>query len=124
MNNINFGDIYWVPSKLSNFPTGYWCVVLCVNIKEKKIIWQKLSSQIYKIFPNFGSFTNDACSCCSKHNKIDVYRKYLLGVSNYIDLDTVVFLNFYKYAFLKKETFFSVNWCKDDNLFDFSAFNN
>lgn len=119
MPEIKFGTIYWIPPRLSTWNKGHWVVVVSVDKANKKIVYEKLSSQIYKVFPNFGSFTNEFCYNCSVHSQLSNFKKYITRQAQYLNTDTVVHLNFHNYSFLKRETFFCVDWLKSDNLFDF-----
>ncbi|MFH0845854.1 MAG: hypothetical protein V1851_00410 [Patescibacteria group bacterium] len=115
----NFGDIYWIPANKHPKLSMHWVVLLCIDKKNKLVFYQSLSSRVYKVFPNFGSFTNTYCPHCSINSNIKSFKKYLTKKSSYIDIDNVIFLNFNKFNFLNKETYIPLNTIEKDFYFDF-----
>lgn len=121
---LSFGDVYYIPQKFNPQYGQHYVVILGLDKDAKKIYLKSLSSRIYKIFPNFGSFRNLLCSFCSVDSKMPDYKKQLYGKYTPISVDEVVFLNFKKEPynkFLSKETFLALKRFEKDNLYDFES---
>lgn len=117
----NFGDIFWIPkSKQTPNVASHWVVLLYENSGEKIIYCQTLQSRIFKIFPNFGSLSDLQCRSCSANIKARDYLKYKNNKFLFLDIDTVTFLNFNKYYFLRRETFVCLKRIEKFNYFDFN----
>jgi len=119
---IAFGDVFFVPQKFNPKYGGHYAVVLGLDKAQKQVYLQSLSSRMYKIFPNFGSFRNIFCSFCSADTKRSDFQKQLSGKYTPVGVDNVIFLNFKKEPyknFLSKETFVCLKRFEKDNLFDF-----
>jgi len=114
-----FGDIYWIPANQHPTLSNHWVVLLYIDKENKLVYIQSLSSRIYQVFPNFGSFRNIYCPNCSVDNKINSFKKYLTNKSSYVDIDNVTFLNHNKFTFLSKETYISLSTIEKDIYFDF-----
>lgn len=118
---MKFGDIYLLKKYSDKDLNGHYVTVLCVNLNQKQIYFQTLSSRIYKVFPNFGSFTNQHCINCSSHPNLSGWKKVKFNHS-FLDVDTVSFLNFRKYKeILNRETFICLKKINKDNQYDFES---
>lgn len=118
---MRFGEIYlfkkYAPErKLS----GHYFVVLNADQTNNAIYYQVLSSRMYKVFRNFGSWKNVGCMNCSDASSDFQMWKTRKINDNFLDVDTVTFLNYKKYPnLLRKETYLCLQKIKKDNLFDF-----
>lgn len=120
-----FGNLYYIPARYSKGMKGHWAAVLGVDTNNKRIYYQNLGSGIYKVFPNFGTFTNVYCPTCSTSKYTSSFLKYKLGQARKLSVDEVVFLDYEKYRsqypkmHLNRDTFLSLKDVEVDILYDF-----
>ncbi len=128
MTKLEFGNIYFIPKHLHQNKqiAGHFFVLLCTLEDKNEIIYQTLSSRVWRVFPKLNLlFGANSCINCGRdyftredyehHNK---YGSYLSP----IDIDNIHFLNYNKYSFLNRETFISFGdraGIVKDNFFEF-----
>jgi hypothetical protein len=120
---LKFGDIHLL-RKYAPKPAlkGHYVVVLHADTTTNIVYFQSLSSRIYNVFPNFGSWKNITCLNCSDGSP-DFQKWQLKKVGgNFLDVDTITFLNYRKYPkLISRETYVCLQKVEKDNLFDFNS---
>jgi hypothetical protein len=121
--DLKFGDIIYLSSYDKTRRKGaeeHFGVILYIDpTQTKTVVYQTMTSRMYKLFPSWGFLSKDGCMHCAVYpykSEIERHKKcpYL-----YLDIDTAVILNYNKYSMLNKETFMCLKNYQTENFFLF-----